>query len=48
MYPNVRKNNKKGCLEKWQAKDLDLIADKVMVSSTNSIIPDLWPVPIIS
>jgi hypothetical protein len=29
-YPNVRKNNKKGCLEKWQAKDLDLIADKVI------------------
>ena len=30
IYPNVRKNNKKGCLEKWQAKDLDLIADKVI------------------
>jgi len=30
LYPNVRKNNKKGCLEKWEAKDLDLIADKVI------------------
>jgi len=30
LYPPVRKNNKKGCLEKWQAKDLDLIADKVI------------------
>ena len=29
-YPNVRKTNKKGCLEKWKAKDLDLIADKVI------------------
>lgn len=29
-YPNVRKNNKKGCLEKWKSKDLDLIADKVI------------------
>ena len=30
LYPPVRKNNKKGCMEKWQAKDLDLIADKVI------------------
>jgi hypothetical protein len=30
IYPNIRKNNKKGCLEKWEAKDLDLIADKVI------------------
>lgn len=30
LYPPVRKTNKKGCLEKWQAKDLDLIADKVI------------------
>jgi len=30
LYPNVRKNNKKGCLEKWKSKDLDLIADKVI------------------
>jgi hypothetical protein len=30
IYPNVRKNNKKGCLEKWKSKDLDLIADKVI------------------
>ena len=30
IYPSIRKNNKKGCLEKWQAKDLDLIADKVI------------------
>ena len=30
LYPSIRKNNKKGCLEKWQAKDLDLIADKVI------------------
>ena len=30
LYPNVRKNNKKGCLEKWEAKDLDLVADKVI------------------
>lgn len=29
-YPNVRKTNKKGCMEKWKAKDLDLIADKVI------------------
>ena len=29
-YPPVRKTNKKGCMEKWQAKDLDLIADKVI------------------
>ena len=30
LYPPVRKTNKKGCMEKWQAKDLDLIADKVI------------------
>jgi hypothetical protein len=30
LYPPVRKTNKKGCLEKWQSKDLDLIADKVI------------------
>ena len=30
LYPNVRKNNKKGCLEKWKSKNLDLIADKVI------------------
>jgi hypothetical protein len=30
LYPSIRKNNKKGCLEKWQAKGLDLIADKVI------------------
>lgn len=30
LYPNVRKNNKKGCLEKWKNKNLDLIADKVI------------------
>jgi hypothetical protein len=30
IYPPVRKTNKKGCLEKWKAKDLDLIADKVI------------------
>jgi hypothetical protein len=30
LYPPVRKNNKKGCLEKWKTKDLDLIADKVI------------------
>ena len=30
IYPPVRKTNKKGCMEKWQAKDLDLIADKVI------------------
>ena len=30
LYPPVRKNNKKGCLEKWQSKDLDLIADKII------------------
>ena len=29
-YPSIRKQNKKGCLEKWKAKDLDLIADKVI------------------
>jgi len=29
-YPPVRKNNKKGCMEKWQSKELDLIADKVI------------------
>jgi len=29
-YPPVRKTNKKGCLEKWKAKDLDLIADKII------------------
>jgi len=29
-YPSVRKQNKKGCLEKWKAKDLDLIADKII------------------
>ena len=29
-YPNVRKTNKKGCMEKWKVKDLDLIADKVI------------------
>ena len=29
-YPTVRKTNKKGCLEKWKAKDLDLIADKII------------------
>ena len=30
LYPPVRKTNKKGCMEKWKAKDLDLIADKVI------------------
>ena len=30
IYPPVRKTNKKGCMEKWKAKDLDLIADKVI------------------
>ena len=30
IYPPIRKTNKKGCLEKWKAKDLDLIADKVI------------------
>ena len=30
LYPNVRKNNKKGCLEKWKNKNLDLVADKVI------------------
>ena len=30
LCPPVRKTNKKGCMEKWQAKDLDLIADKVI------------------
>ena len=30
LYPSVRKTNKKGCMEKWKAKDLDLIADKVI------------------
>ena len=30
IYPPVRKTNKKGCLEKWKAKDLDSIADKVI------------------
>jgi hypothetical protein len=30
LYPPVRKTNKKGCMEKWQAKDLDSIADKVI------------------
>lgn len=30
LYPSVRKTNKKGCLEKWKAKDLDLIADRVL------------------
>lgn len=30
IYPPVRKTNKKGCLEKWKAKDLDLIADEVI------------------
>ena len=29
-YPSIRKQNKKGCLENWKAKDLDLIADKVI------------------
>jgi hypothetical protein len=29
-YPPVRKTNKKGCLEKWKAKDLDLIADRII------------------
>jgi K+/H+ antiporter YhaU regulatory subunit KhtT len=29
-YPTTRKVNKKTCLEKWKAKDLDLIADKVI------------------
>jgi hypothetical protein len=29
-YPSVRKTNKKGCLEKWKAKDLDLIADRII------------------
>ena len=30
LYPPVRKTNKKGCMEKWKAKDLDSIADKVI------------------
>ena len=30
LYPPVRKTNKKGCMEKWKAKDLDLIADKII------------------
>ena len=30
IYPPVRKTNKKGCMEKWKAKDLDSIADKVI------------------
>ena len=30
LYPSVRKTNKKGCMEKWKAKDLDSIADKVI------------------
>lgn len=30
LYPNVRKTNKKGCMEKWKVKDLDQIADKVI------------------
>ena len=29
-YPNERKQNKKGCLERWKTKNLDLIADKVI------------------
>lgn len=29
-YPSIRKQNKKGCLEKWKNKRLDLIADKII------------------
>lgn len=29
-YPNIRKTNKKGCMEKWEKKSLDDIADKII------------------
>ena len=49
-YPSIRKQNQKGCLEKWKAKDLDSIADKVIgyvksMKQTKSWIEGYSPAP---